>query len=66
MQKKQHGMRIKIMRSFNVDYNYIIAIVNEGKSAHFSHNFTLDKIKLVQIMNNQVYFVRNTCYFDVQ
>ena len=41
-------------------------IVNVGKTAHFLLNFTLNKIKLVQIMNNRVYFVRNTCYFDVQ
>ena len=41
-------------------------IVNAGKTAHFLLNFTLNKIKLVQIMNNRVYFVRNTCYFDVQ
>ena len=43
-----------------------IYIVNEGKNAHFLLNFTLNKIKLAQIMNNRVYFVRNTCYFDVQ
>ena len=42
------------------------SIVNAGKTAHFLLNFTLNKIKLVQIMNNRVYFVRNTCYFDVQ
>ena len=41
-------------------------IVNAGKTAHFLINFTLNKIKLVQIMNNRVYFVHNTCYFDVQ
>ena len=41
-------------------------IVNAGKTAHFLLNFTLNKIELVQIMNNRVYFVRNTCYFDVQ
>ena len=41
-------------------------IVNAGKTKHFLLNFTLNKIKLVQIMNNRVYFVRNTCYFDVQ
>ena len=41
-------------------------IVNAGKTAHFLLNFTLNKIKLAQIMNNRVYFVRNTCYFDVQ
>ena len=41
-------------------------IVNASKTAHFLLNFTLNKIKLVQIMNNQIYFVRNTCYFDVQ
>ena len=40
-------------------------IVNAGKTAHFLINFTLNKIKLVQIMNNRVYFVRNTCYLDV-
>ena len=41
-------------------------IVNAGKTAHFLLNFTLNKIKLAQIMNNRVCFVRNTCYFDVQ
>ena len=41
-------------------------IVNAGKTAHLLFNFTLNKIKLAQIMNNRVYFVRNTCYFDVQ
>ena len=41
-------------------------IVNAGKTAHFLLNFTLNKIKLAQIMNNRVYFVRNTCYFDIQ
>ena len=41
-------------------------IVNAGKTAHFLLNFALNKIKLAQIMNNRVYFVRNTCYFDVQ
>ena len=41
-------------------------IVNAGKTAHFLLNFTLNKIKLVQIMNNRVCFVCNTCYFDVQ
>ena len=41
-------------------------IVNAGKTAHFLLNFTLNNIKLVQIMNNRIYFVRNTCYFDVQ
>ena len=41
-------------------------IVNAGKTAHFLLNFTLNKVKLVQMMNNRVYFVRNTCYFDVQ
>ena len=41
-------------------------IVNPGKTAHFLLNFTLNKIKLAQVMNNRVYFVRNTCYFDVQ
>ena len=41
-------------------------IVNAGKTPHFLLNFTLNKIKLVQIMSNRVYFVRNTCYFDVQ
>ena len=41
-------------------------IVNAGKTAHILLNFTLNKIKLVQIMNNRVCFVRNTCYFDVQ
>ena len=42
-------------------------IVNTGKTAHFLLNFTLNKIKLAHIiMNNRVYFVRNTCYFDVQ
>ena len=40
-------------------------IVNAGKTAHFLLNFTLNKIKLAQIMNNRIYFVRNTCYFDV-
>ena len=42
------------------------SVVNAGKTAHFLLNFTLKKIKLVQIMNNRVCFVRNTCYFDVQ
>ena len=41
-------------------------LVNAGKTAHFLRNFTLNKIKLAQIMNNRVNFVRNTCYFDVQ
>ena len=41
-------------------------VVNAGKTAHFLLNFTLNKIELAQIMNNRVYFVRNTCYFDVQ
>ena len=41
-------------------------IVNAGKTAHISLNFTLNKIKVVQIMNNRICFVRNTCYFDVQ
>ena len=41
-------------------------IVNAGKTAYFLLNFTLNIIKLAQIMNNRVYFVRNTCYFDVQ
>ena len=41
-------------------------IVNAGKTVHFLLNLTLNKIKLAQIMNNRVYFVRNTCYFDVQ
>ena len=41
-------------------------IVSVGKTAHFLLNFTRNKIKLAQIMNNQVYSVRNTCYFDVQ
>ena len=40
--------------------------VNADKTAHFLLNFTLNKIKLAQIMNNRVYFVRDTCYFDVQ
>ena len=35
-------------------------IVNTGKTAHFLLNFTLNKIKLVQIMNNRVYFVTLT------
>ena len=30
-------------------------IVNAGKTAHFLLNFTLNKIKLAQIMNNQVF-----------
>ena len=34
--------------------------VNAGKTAHFLLNFTLNKTKLAQIMNNRVYFVRNT------
>ena len=41
-------------------------IVNAGKTAHFLLNFTVNKIELAQIMNNRVYSVRNTCYFDVQ
>ena len=41
-------------------------IVSVSKTAHFLLNFTLNKIKLAQIMYNRVYFVRNTCYFDVQ
>ena len=41
-------------------------IVNVGKTAHFLLNFTVNKIKLVQLTNNRVYFVRDTCYFDVQ
>ena len=41
-------------------------IVNAGKTAHFLLNFTLNKIKLAQIMNSRVYFIRNTCYFDVK
>ena len=41
-------------------------IVNAGKTAQFLLNFTLNNIKLVEIMNHRVYFVRNTCYFDVQ
>ena len=41
-------------------------IVNAGKTAHFLLNLTLNKIKLVQIMSNRVYFVCNTCYVDVQ
>ena len=41
-------------------------IVNAGKTAHFLLNFILNEIKLSQIMNNRVYFVRSTCYFDVQ
>ena len=41
-------------------------IVNEGKKTHFLLNFTLNKMKLAQIMNNRVYFVCNTCYFDAQ
>ena len=40
--------------------------VNAGKTAHFLLNFTLNKIKLAQIITDRVYFVRNTCYFDVQ
>ena len=44
----------------------MISIVNAVKTAHFLLTFTLNKIKLAQIMNNRVYFVRNTCYFDVQ
>ena len=41
-------------------------IVNEGKKTHFLLNFTLNKMKLAQIMNYRVYFVCNTCYFDAQ
>ena len=44
----------------------IIYIVNAGKTAHFLLNFTLNKIRLAQIMNNRIHFVRNTCYFYVQ
>ena len=51
--------------SKNKSYNSCTT-VNAGKTAHFLLNFTLNKIKLAQIMNNRVYFVRNTCYFDVQ
>ena len=56
--------------SVNCTMTYIAVyryyIVNAGKTAHFLLNFTLNKIKLAQIMNNRVYFVRNTCYFDIQ
>ena len=45
----------------------IQGIVNGGKKTHFLLNFTLNKIKLAQIMNNnRAYFVCNTCYFDAQ
>ena len=44
----------------------LYCIVNAGKTAHFLLNFTVNKIKLAQIMNNRVYSVRITCYFDVQ
>ena len=54
-----------ILKNFTL-YVYIIYIVNAGKTTHVLLNFTLNKIKLAQIMNNRVYFVRNTCYFDVQ
>ena len=37
-----------------------IYIVNAGKTAHVLLNFTLNKAKLAQLMNNRVYFVRNT------
>ena len=36
------------------------------KKTHFLLNFTLNKIKLAQIMNNRVYYVCNTSYFDAQ
>ena len=50
-----------------IHFNKLLAyIVNEGKKTHFLLNFTLNKIKLAQIMNNRVYFVCNTCYFDAQ
>ena len=49
-----------------VPKNTYYGIVNAGKTAHFLLNSTLNKIKLAQIMNNRVYSVRNTCYFDVQ
>ena len=47
-------------------YIYFIIIVNEGKKTHFLLTFTLNRIKLAQIINNRVYFVYNTCYFDAQ
>ena len=53
-------------REFPCVSKYKHDIVNAGKTAHFLLNFTLNKIKSAQIMNNRVYFVRNTCYFDVQ
>ena len=48
-----------------IHYIIVYSIVNAGKTAHFLLNFTLDKIRLAQIMDNRVYFVRNTCYFDI-
>ena len=45
---------------------FVFIIVNASKTAHFLLNFTLNKIKLAQIMNNRVYFVHNACYIDVQ
>ena len=41
-------------------------IVKEGKETQILINFTLNKIKCAQVMNNRVCFVRNTCYFEVQ
>ena len=37
---------------YNILYVFIMCIVNEGKKTHFLLNFTLNKIKLAQIMNN--------------
>ena len=51
----------------NVQCTIIVqCIVNERKKTHFLLNFTLNKIKLAQIMNNLVNFVCNACYFDAQ
>ena len=52
--------------NLNLTSGMYVSIVNADKTAHFLLNFTLNKIRLAQIMNNRVYFVRNTCYFDVQ
>ena len=59
---KMLSLRAKVPNT----YGTRLYIVNEGKNAHFLLNFTVNKIKLAQIMNNRVNFVRNTCYFDVQ
>ena len=59
----QYFFQLKKLKLFHRIRN---GIVNAGKTAHFLLNFTLNEIKLAQIMNNRVYFIRNTCYFDVQ